>query len=351
MNSFKNLESISKTVDSLKVSIDPRMELLSAVQINADYPFLSPYDFQYKNKMIKYFSKHKNHEAVKLHEEFLKKGFAYDAPVELMLNLSEELKLENSIDDSNIMKIMESNENLNCFIDEIRQYYNETNFAKFYSENTELYNIILDEVVENIRDRKIIKKFEDYYGYKQNSYNIILSPVVINGGYGIRINNNKNEYDCYTVFGTMEVRNQLPTFYAKVSYKGYTCDYIFIMLIWHEFGHSFINPLTKKYIDQVNKYKRLYEPIAEKLKVQGYGDWKSFVNEQIIEAIVARLTSIHCNKKDAEISLEINRDIKGLIYIDEIYNRLEKYENNRDKYPTLNDFYPEFIKLFNELSQ
>ncbi|WP_206870715.1 DUF4932 domain-containing protein [Clostridium zeae] len=39
------------------------------------------------------------------------------------------------------------------------------------------------------------------------------------------------------------------------------------------------------------------------------------------------------------------------IYINAITEKLKEYENNREKYPTFDDFHPKLIELFKELSE
>ncbi|HNX79769.1 MAG TPA: hypothetical protein PKJ24_07790, partial [Prolixibacteraceae bacterium] len=84
----QKLEPVSAEAGKLKILVDPRMELLCAVQSLADYPFLNR-QTAYSRDLMKYFGKDSAREAVsmtsRLHKEF---GFAYDAPVDLILRLT-----------------------------------------------------------------------------------------------------------------------------------------------------------------------------------------------------------------------------------------------------------------------
>lgn len=350
MSLHKDSLIVKKTIDSLTVSVDPRLELLAAVQIRADYPFLSPYDFEYKKKMQGHFKEFREFEAVRMQEEMLNNGFAYHVPVEIMLHCSEDLYLDKMITDPHVIRACDGYENIKRFIDAIRLYRKETKFDKFYLSNIDFYKQIVEQTADKLADYKVVPWLEDFYGYKQGSCNLILSPVFINGGYGPRIKNKEDKYDCYSVIGTMNVKNNNPIFFIGARSEDYSFDEsIFLTLIWHEFGHSYVNPLTSEYIEQVYESVELYAPIAEALGEQAYGDWESAINEHIIDAISLKLTEMYLKKKDAAKLLEVYKERRSFLYIYDIYDKLDEYISNRQKYPTFREFYPEILKLFNSL--
>jgi hypothetical protein len=343
MELCRNLNIIYKKNDGQNIYVDPRLELLAAVQINAEYPFLSPLSFKYKDNMKTYFSKFKNHKVVGIFNELFNKGFSYDGPAQLITHLSNDLELQADYTDK--LRPMITYKEYSLFVGALKDYYEVTNFQSFYNDHITLYQKIVNDVAERVKENKI-DRLEEFFGYSQNSYNIILSPVSINGGYGLR-KDGDNGYDCLAVVGALEVIENMPQFYPKVSYAGYTCDYIFPMLIWHEFAHSYVNPLTEKFIDNVNKYSYLFDPLSEHLSQQGYGSWESFINEQIIEAIVSKIVSENISVEGAKINLLLDKEHKGLVYLDILYQKLGQYANNRKKYITFKDLcmFSQFIRI------
>lgn len=84
-----------ESLGTFNITVDPRIELITAVQQQADYDRLTRFDSNYKVEMKKYFNKYKNHKAVKNLSEY---GFSYDAPPSVMLYLPSTLSLkENNI--------------------------------------------------------------------------------------------------------------------------------------------------------------------------------------------------------------------------------------------------------------
>ncbi|MHC4241031.1 MAG: DUF4932 domain-containing protein, partial [Planctomycetota bacterium] len=41
----------------------------------------------------------------------------------------------------------------------------------------------------------------------------------------------------------------------------------------------------------------------------------------------------------------------GFVWTEDLDNLLKTYENNRDKYPTFESFFPEFVAFLNEYSK
>lgn len=96
----------------------------------------------------------------------------------------------------------------------------------------------------------------------------------------------------------------------------------------------------------VNKYKEIHEELEKhKSEFSGYSDWEECVNEHIVRAL-----SIHLSKKYFDVDFT-NRRIEfdynlGYRYIKDIVSKLEECEKNRNRYKSIEEFYPEFIKVF-----
>ena len=117
----------------------------------------------------------------------------------------------------------------------------------------------------------------------------------------------------------------------------------------HEFSHSFVNPLTEKNIDEVNKSSELFEPIKEKMKEQAYSSWYVCVNEHLVRINVIRMR-IKSEGESIKDDLMEYEESRSFIYISQLDTLMQRYESNRSRYPTYEDFYPEIINLFNTLA-
>ena len=321
----------------INVKVDPRIELLTVVQVLSDYDVLTNKEFNYQTEMEDYFSEYRNHSAVKLFKKMRKGGFSYDAPPAVMLYLSEpsQLKIERQLTDY-LKRRAGGERRLKRFIKELRDFAEESNFMAFYEEHSEFYQDLVNQVKNKTKGENYAVTLEDYYGNKQKSYNIILAPLFHPGGYGPRIKEDKLTYSIYNICGPIAKNNGQPDFGSSQRFK---------YLAWHEFSHSFINPLTAQHSKQVNKYSELLKPIADKMKQQAYGNWETVVNEHIVRAVTARLSYLKEGKQAAEQALAKEKQ-NGFIYIDALYKALARYENNRDEYSSITEFYPELIQVF-----
>ena len=339
--SFNEIRPIIKVQDGINIIIDPRMELLASVQLNSNYKVVNNLNFKYKQDMKKYFFDFYNHKAVKIFSELDKKGFNYDAPPTFMLYLSnpEELKISMELD-KYLINRAGGEKILKDFDYELRLYAKDTNFIKFYKNNTEFYKELIDGTAKDIKEFKLVDSIEKYYGSKQHSYNLILSPNFVNGGYGPKIKLKDGSSDIYGIIGALNVKNEKPVF-DKEYIRG---------LLWHEFGHSFINPLVEENKDELNKYSSLFKPIENKMKKQAYGSWENCIDEHLVRAATIRLINKYAGKEAAEKSINYEKS-NGFFYIEGLCKSLEIYENNRDKYRNLEAFFPELVKVFKDYAE
>ena len=119
--------SNQSSASKLNVTIDPRIELLAAVQSLSDYgekySLLTSLDFDYKRDMHQTFKPHSGHEAVKLFQEMSHEGFSFDAPPTVMLHLNHppELTIELPYTDYLITRAG-GKERLMRFIEELKDF-------------------------------------------------------------------------------------------------------------------------------------------------------------------------------------------------------------------------------------
>lgn len=346
-----NAKVTLKEAKIVNVSVDPRIELLSAVQLLSNYSLLTQLNFQYKKEMLDYFSSFKSHPAVTKFIEMSNMDFNYDAPPTAMLFLSNppELKIVTPFTDY-IIGRAGGKENLEAFIEDLRDFAVKSNFMDFSNAHEDFYSILIKDTEAKLGDYKDVSILENFYGISQNSYNIIFAPISLSGGYGPKVEIEPSKYDIYSIIGPYYVQRDIPIFYSGEVLR---------QIVWHVFSYSFVNPIMEKYIDEVNKYSKLFLPIKDIMEKMAYPQWEYCVNEHIIRAVVAKFTEKvieqDFGQDVAEVMLSeiilLNEVKNGFVYIRGIYELLNVYENNRDKYPTFIDFYPEILNYFSEISK
>ena len=330
----------------INVRVDPRLELLSIVQYLSGYDkakaLLTKLDFEYKKDIEKHFSKYKTHAAVKIFENIGVNGsFDYSAPPTAMLHLSSPPDLEIQVPVTDvILKRAGGKKNMDQFITELRDFAIESNFMDFYNRHISLYEIIQNDVKRKLEGVNTIEALEKYFGIKNHSYNILVVPLFHGGGYGPRVKRSDGKLDVFYIGGPRKVENDTPVFGTKES---------FMHIAWHEFCHSFVNPTTERFTTEIHKSKSLLTPILLYMNRIGYADWETAVNEHLVRAVTARLQYLNLGEDD-KATIKKEKEY-GFFYIDHVYKKILDYEKNRDKYSNFIEFYPEILKIFNELTR
>jgi hypothetical protein len=227
------------------------------------------------------------------------------------------------------------------FVQALHDFARESQFMDFYKTQAADYAQMADGVRLTLGRYNEVTLLEDYYGMQQHSYNVILAPLLFGTGYSSHQIRDDGAYTAYCIIGRVGARSDMPVFGSSENLTG---------LIWHEFSHSFVNPLTAQHRDGVNRYAALYEPIAEQMAQQGYSSWETTVNEHIIRAVTTRLAYRELGRQagDAAFNYELSRSFHS---IEPLMQRLEGYEDQRDRYPSFADFYPELLSAFDEVME
>jgi hypothetical protein len=273
-------------------------------------------------------------------DELSQSGFSFDGPPYVMLFLSPPPDLAEQIPIPEDASFRAGGwEKLAAFLTAVRAFAVESDFMQFYDENTGFYQEITAGV-EALVEPGDLASLEQYYGMHQNSYNILLVPLFHAGGFGPRLAREDGLFDIYSINGPHALNGDLLTFGSAEEYR---------QLIWHEFSHSFINPLTVQAWEQIKPYSGLYAPVEKQMSEQAYDNWQSAVNEHLIRAITARLAARELGPEAGRRALETDHK-RGFRYIDALADRLVEYEANRERYPTLESFFPRLVAVFAELS-
>jgi hypothetical protein len=118
----------------------------------------------------------------------------------------------------------------------------------------------------------------------------------------------------------------------------------------HEFCHSFTNPVVDKYLGQLQPAgEKLYDAKAPAMKRIGYQSWQSLMYESAVRASVASYIRNSFEPEYLQKYLDKEASL-GFVWIEDLDNLLKTYQSNRDKYPTFESFFPEFVAFFNEYS-
>ena len=338
----------------INLEINPNLEFINSILLTSKYneltkPFIgyglmTEESNPYTNAIKDFFSKYLSSPIYSTIEKMMPNGFTFSRPVELMLSLgdSKDFTIQYPLSDL-CLQYCGGMENILFFLKQLFDFSKEINYFDFFENVKSYYDAYLPKIENHIKSYPYISLIEDVYGKEQNSYNYVVSNLMV-GNFGINFfDKDKNVSDLFSVFNLCDVVDNLET-------NEFNSGALSVNILFHEFSHPFINPLTNKYFDIAEKYSSAYECL-KKYKLpdfkSGYGDWDECINEHFVRAMAIYLM-LKCDLKewaDRRLNNHLN---EGYKYIPAILEMYKYYEDNRTKHKTFEDFYPTLLGIFSE---
>lgn len=333
-----------KQTTGIKVVVDPRVELFSTICRLAGY---HEYNYNqlpvYVNDVEAYFKPYVDHEAVK-YARLLKSfnSMGYNAPMGLAVHVSDAVSLKEIIPLDPLPEEMDDRwtpKTAREFLKKARQFVKDTKFQTFIEKHKEIYDLSVSRMENLLQDYKVVEWFNSYFGKKSAStFTVILGMQ--NGGpsYGPRIRLKDGTDKVYAIIGLwLKDEKGFPKFE-----KG------FLGTVIHEFCHSFANPLVDKYASELEESgKKIFPHVAEEMKSMAYGTWQTMMYESLVRACTSRyyhaVEGVDKAKKIVRSEIENN-----FLWMEGLTGVLSDYEAQRDKYPTLDAYFPVIIDFFNK---
>ncbi len=178
------------------------------------------------------------------------------------------------------------------FKKELISFNQDSLFQAYLIDVKELNEIVIKQVKQSKSIQHLPAYLEKYYGSELSSYNLILSPLVHSGGFNSKFIAG-GKIEVYAIIGPNGEIEHIPYFE-----KGY----LEMDMILHEFGHSFVNPLTEKFQKEIETINEKYynESLKKDGKAQAYGEWKYLFNELVVRAITIRIANKYFGTEKAK---------------------------------------------------
>lgn len=311
-------DAISGNSGMLSIAIDPRLELLAVIQ----YLSGSKMVFRggpYADSVAAWFGEHKGHPLMQRLRDMEECGYVYDLPVGCFL-LFEDISLEKkrfnweaTLEEMNLQRLsyVAQTGSLDEFYDMVRQFALESDFAGFFASQRDYLRKRVDDTVQVLNQKPdMIAHMVNWYGYSHASYNLVISPLV-KGGYGPSLVDKDGGIHAYCVVD-IDCNNYSDSDFRQLS-----------SWFFHEFSHSYVNPLVAQHWDLFESGGANYEFIKNKMH-HAYTSWWVVVAEHLVRVNDHRLSELFYKcENDGVLQGEID---SGFLFIRAAYEAIRQYE-------------------------
>jgi len=315
------------------ICVNPGLECLGVIYVLSGFELnVARTNHKYLTSVKGYFYKYRTHPVVAKFKELLNRDeFKYDAPVEFFLNVFYDVKPSKEL----LKRAGITMKEYKSILKLINDFVEVSEFERFIKQTERYYKANMDKFHADMLKFNPSRYLFDFLGENSSFLNVILMFGVCTANYGVKV---KDElYCCVRPYKESRYDDEIDFAYDQAYMT---------TLILHEFAHSFINPMTAEYRKEMSKMKK--EKFKSIFDNNPYGEHiETAINELVIRAIEceyikAKFKTKYFNFRKAYVD-------EGFVLISDVESICTRYLNERNKYKTFREFYPEVMKYFIEL--
>ena len=349
-------------VGRITIEVDPRVELIGIVFRLAGNPEFNDGTLRRYDKAIeRYFGDFYDHPVVKMAAQLRNTHLmGYDGPMSLAVHIDGNYRLRKTTEEwPSTLDYRWEKEETAEFLEKLRQFAAETKFDEFFKAQGPIYEQCIRPCKRILEQNKVAKdqtrteyvKFltvdlgewlSDFFGVKETGdLRLVLGFVNAFANFGVRFETGATS-EKYAIIGMRPWEKTHTIFFHPEQ----------IEKVAHEFCHSFANPVVEKYMDRLQPAgERLFADHGAAMRMRGYQEWESVIYETAVRACVASFIRDSIDAPEFVDYCMKNEVKAGFVWTEDAGNFLKTYESNRDKYPTFESFFPEFVDFLDEYTR
>lgn len=339
-------DSVIKTI---RAQYDERIELMSVICHLAEFDeYNMNLGGMYIAEVDSFFANVKNHPVVELMDSLRQNnGISFDSPMAFAVNLQKDGNQFSLVCDTLVPERRWNGVDLQMVTENISDFYTTSNFGKFFDSHKPFYKEICEVFNSNVISKFNQNWYEQFYGTEpKEQFEVIIGFVNGGANYGPSRQLPGKPRDVFAIMGYALDEN------GESYYSSEPQNYLTTLV--HEFNHSFVNPLADdpRFKSRMRQpAETMYRLSLQVMRNSAYASWANLVNESIVRAAVIRYLIDNNTQIDDVRKSVIDEMSVGFYWTPELVKCLSKYSENRDKYPTLADYYPVIIEFFDEYTQ
>lgn len=341
-------EPAPTAVPQVEIRVDPRIELTSIVFRLAGHPEYNQGRLdRYVEDVDAHFGPFRDHAVVPMARRLRRtRGISYDACMSFAVHLDDDGETFNErIPFDPRPESLERRwtvDDARTFLDALNDFATASDFRGFFDQHQALYEAAEANLATLLDDQARLEWFPEFFGERPGGrFRAVLG--LLNGpmNYGPHCRLEDGTEELYCILGAWESdADGVPT-YGSIALE----------TVIHEFCHSYANAIIDAHFDALEAPAgALFEPVAEAMRRQAYGNPKTMLYESLVRACVIRYLRQHGGTL-AATRRTLEDQMRGFRWIGALANLLADYEQDREMYPTLDDFAPRIIAFFEEQAE
>jgi hypothetical protein len=336
--------ALPESAHSLRVIVDPRVELMSVIFRLAGNPEYNRARVKsYAEDAENQFGRFRGCAAVNLAQALRgTRGVSFDAVMSMAVHLSDaeqcKLKLPLQPWPEGLDKRWPARD-VGSFLAAAQRFAKDSSFPQFTERHRQLYQTSVARTQTLLKREAHLEWFDAFFGQRpQASFTVALGLLNGDGNYGPHFRAADGHEELYCVLGVRKTDPQgLPTFTRDV-----------VDTVVHEFCHSYANGIIARHLPELSAAgKTLYAPVAGQMRSQAYGTPQTMLYESLVRACTVRYVRQYAGQEAAQRAIRAQKAI-GFLWMQEMSDLLGQYEAHRERYPTLEDFSPRLVAFFAE---
>jgi hypothetical protein len=216
---------------------------------------------------------------------------------------------------------------ISTYIEKVNAFYRDADFERFWGSCEEDIRKMIDVFIARMATERIPEYLEKLYQQEAETYTLVLCPFMQSSATHVEVQKKSLERHYYALLGGKTADGSLwPVYFA-----------------FHEFSHSFIEPVSAKFSGRIQSVKELYKPLEKQFSRMGYRDWDRAFNEHIVTAGQLHLTRMAFG--DSTFHEMVAREKrKGFQLIDRFYSHIKRFADHQEQYPSLDVYYPVLLE-------
>ncbi len=320
------------------IVVDPRIELMNVVLTFTELPFygkIPQTTYRYYQDVIDHFGPFRNHDAVKWCNTF---PYFRDMsfPEQMMLYMSDPPTMTLQYEPPSHVP-RELIDGAKHTADLLNRFAAESKFMDFWNAHRSYYDGLVAGLKRRLPYRDYLRAVERFYGVGSSRFVCVISPILYGAAFGPTLETGNTRVP-YFVTGPDSLEQGKPRF----------SDVWLRLLIFHEYGHSFVNRLCEKHRDEIMAHASLLEKFnGHDVIKKIYNDWFVIVHEHIVRAGEYLLLKQVGLSEESEVNLRKNLK-QGFALLPAFIEKLEYYASHRSAFPDFSSYFLEMLKVLDE---